>query len=185
MDRLLREIQVELAPEREPAPALEAPRAEPPPAEPPPVESPPRVSPPAEAPPVETPPVETPPVEAPPVEEPPPSARPAAQLDTLTHLASHLIASMRELLDGYEQVLVPIPSTRAPTRATRAARRPAPTRRSEPDVTVAAGPFPNLDDLREFERAVSRLPGVRDVAVRGYEGADRAIIEVRLEPNRS
>jgi hypothetical protein len=39
----------------------------------------------------------------------------------------------------------------------------------------------SVDALRAFERAVSRLPGVREVAVRGYEGADRAIIEVRLD----
>ena len=49
-------------------------------------------------------------------------------------------------------------------------------------MTVSAGPFPSVDSLREFEQSVSRLPGVRDVSVRGYEGADRAIIEVRLDP---
>jgi hypothetical protein len=51
-------------------------------------------------------------------------------------------------------------------------------------VTLAAGPFATLEALREFEQAVSRLPGVREVAIRGYEGTDRAIIEVRLDqPN--
>jgi hypothetical protein len=47
-------------------------------------------------------------------------------------------------------------------------------------VTLSAGPFASLEALHEFERAVSRIPDVRDVAVRGYEGTDRAIIEVRL-----
>ena len=94
---------------------------------------------------------------------------------------------MRELLDGYEQFLVGIPSvSRAGARPSRPTTRPpaAPTR-DDPDVTVAAGPFVSLDALRSFEHAVSRLPGVRDVAVRGYEGSDRAIIEVRLDPTDS
>ena len=47
-------------------------------------------------------------------------------------------------------------------------------------MTLSAGPFANIEALHEFEEALSRMPGVRDVAVRGYEGTDRAIIDVRL-----
>jgi hypothetical protein len=161
MDRLLRDIQVELDPEREAPPALQAP---PPPAE--------------EA--------------APPPADPLPPAQPpepSGQLQALGQLAARLLASMRELLDGYEQFLVQIPSVSLPAPApaappaplAAAPRRPAAPRRDVPDVTVAAGPFVSVDALRTFERAVSSLPGVREVAVRGYEGADRAIIEVRLD----
>jgi hypothetical protein len=50
-------------------------------------------------------------------------------------------------------------------------------------VTVSAGPFRRLEALREFERAVADLPGVREVAVQEYERGDRAIIEVRLGPS--
>jgi hypothetical protein len=155
MDRLLRDIQVELDPERQPPPALQAP---PPPAR-------------------ETAP---PPAAPPPPDQPP---EPSGQLQALGQLAARLLASMRELLDGYEQFLVQIPSVNlpAPARPAAASRPPAAPHRDVPDVTVAAGPFVSVDALRAFERAVSRLPGVREVAVRGYEGADRAIIEVRLD----
>ncbi len=72
---------------------------------------------------------------------------------------------MRELLAGYERVLAP-----------RAQPRPEPAR-----VTLSAGPFASIEALREFEAALSHLRGVREVVVRGYEGADRAIIDVRLD----
>jgi hypothetical protein len=145
MDRLLRDVQVGLVPGREPAPALTVPESS----------AAVRESPPA------------------------PNARPPAtdapQLHALSELSARLLASIRELLAGYERVLVPAASP-APS-----ARRTPRHRSESPDVTLAAGPFVSLEALREFERAVSRLPGVRDVAVRGYEGTDRAIIEVRLD----
>ena len=47
-------------------------------------------------------------------------------------------------------------------------------------VTVSAGPFGGTEALRHFERALAELPGVGRVAVRGYEGADRAILDVEL-----
>jgi hypothetical protein len=34
----------------------------------------------------------------------------------------------------------------------------------------------------DFEIALSRLPGVRDVSMRADERTDRAIIDVRLDP---
>jgi hypothetical protein len=119
------------------------------------------------------------------VSEPAPQLfEPTLQLQALSQLAARLLASMRELLDGYEQFLVQIPAVRPPAAA--APHAPTPQQappRDVPDVTVAAGPFVSLDALRSFEHAVSGLPGVRDVAVRGYEGSDRAIIEVRLDRN--
>ena len=154
MDRLLRDIQVELDPEREPPPALV---------------------------------VVTPAVDDTPdygeSSTPAPPPEPTPQLQALGQLAARLLASMRELLDGYEQFLVQIPSVNLPTpgRPRAVTRRPPAPGHADPDVTVAAGPFVSLDALRAFEGAVARLPGVREVAVRGYEGADRAIIEVRLE----
>ena len=107
----------------------------------------------------------------PPIPEPPaPPPIPEPALDSnrraqaVTELSERLIASMRELLDGYERVLAP--SARA---------RPEPAR-----VTLSAGPFASIESLHEFEEALARLPGVRDILVRGYEGNDRAIIDVRL-----
>jgi hypothetical protein len=41
-------------------------------------------------------------------------------------------------------------------------------------------PFATMDALREFERGLAALPGVRTVTVRGYETGNRAILEVQL-----
>ncbi len=181
MDRMLRDVQAELAPDRDPRPALvpdrdpgpalvpEAPEAaipDPPvPAPPPPPIPEPPPPPPVPGPPP-PPPAEPPvPAEPPP---PPPIPEPAldagVQIRALIELSERLIASMRELLDGYERVLT------LPHR-----RRPEPTH-----VSMSAGPFPSMEALHDFEAALSRVRGVRDVVVRGYEGTDRAIIDVRL-----
>lgn len=151
MDRLLRDIQVELAPEREPAPALEEP-----------------------APPV----LDDPAPPAPPATEAAPPAPPVPQLEALGELSARLVASTRELLAGYERVLVPAASPPPARQSVQPRARP---RAHRSGVTLAAGPFVSLEALRAFELAVAQLPGVRDVAVRGYEGTDRAIIEVRLD----
>jgi hypothetical protein len=207
MDRMLRDIQVDLAPEREPRPALEseagslpAREAEEPPApkaarvqdapaaeaEPAPrIEVQAERSPPAAAPsppePAPLPPV--PPQSFPPA-PPQPERRPEPdpQLETLADVAAHLVASMRELLDGYERMVAQSSSSipRGPSSAWARSRPP----REEPGshVTLSAGPFGSIEALQEFEHAVARLSGVRDVTVRGYQGPDRAIIEVRLDP---
>lgn len=163
LDRLLYDVQAELAPDREPRPALvrgavtaaipdppAPPPPPPPPAEPPP---PPPIPEPAPPPPA--------PAQPPP---PDPALDATRQIQALTELSERLVASMRELLAGYERVLAP---------ASR--RRPEPA-----GVTLAAGPFASIEALREFEAALSHLRGVSEVVVRGYEGTDRAIIDVRL-----
>ena len=152
MDKLLRDVQVGLVPGCEPAPPLAVPE--------PPADAPTAVTNPAPAP--------APTLTAPPATE-------APQLQALTELSARLLAATRELLAGYERVMVPSARAQPP------ARRPPRHRPDSPDVTLAAGPFASLEALREFERAVSHLRGVRDVVVRGYEGADRAIIEVQLD----
>jgi len=48
------------------------------------------------------------------------------------------------------------------------------------DLVISAGPFTGTDGLRAFERALSVMPGVREVMVREYAGEDRAIVDVRL-----
>jgi hypothetical protein len=79
-----------------------------------------------------------------------------------------LVSSVRELLGGIEAVLVRLQSGEV-----------APAREAD-EATIAAGPFTTIDAVRAFERDVASLPGVQDAAVRGYEGAARAIIDVRL-----
>jgi hypothetical protein len=74
-----------------------------------------------------------------------------------------LLAATRGLLDGYE-------------RAALSASEHSPLR-----VALSVGPFAHTDALHAFERALASIPGVTDVAVRGYEGPDRAILEVQLD----
>ena len=51
-------------------------------------------------------------------------------------------------------------------------------------LSVSAGPFAGTEALHRFQEALLTLPEVRRVAVREYEGADRAIVDVHLfEPN--
>ena len=186
MDRLLHDIQVELAPERRPRPVLVSDEAlavpDPPapsPAPPPPAPPPPGPLPePPPQPPTPEPPPAAPPPEPLPVPEPPPIPAPALEsglgsgypAEALAELSERLVASMRELLAGYERVLAP---------ASR--RRPEPAPAASAHVTLLAGPFASTEALREFETALSHLRGVREVLVRGYEGTDRAIIDVRLD----
>jgi hypothetical protein len=79
-----------------------------------------------------------------------------ARLTALVELHEQLIASARDL-----------PERRQPAAA-------------GPSVGVSAGPFASTEALRRFERALQTLPEVRSVAVREYEGADRAILDVHL-----
>lgn len=84
------------------------------------------------------------------------------QVGALTELRASLLVAIRTLLDGYEAALRANPG--------------------EAEVlSLAAGPFRSIDAVRAFERRLSELPEVREVSRRGYEGTDRAIVEVRLE----
>lgn len=79
-------------------------------------------------------------------------------------LQDKLLAAIDELILAYESAAEQGPEAEAPA----------------PEVTVAAGPFPSIDALRDFERALAGIAGVSDVRVRAFEGADRAIIDVTL-----
>jgi|SRR5450755_259661 len=57
---------------------------------------------------------------------------------------------------------------------------PAGPHSSVREFTVSAGPFASTGALRAFEQTLSAIPGVREVTVRGYEGEDRAIVDVLL-----
>jgi hypothetical protein len=48
------------------------------------------------------------------------------------------------------------------------------------ELTVSAGPFISTNDVQAFERALSEIPGVTEVTLRGYQGSNQAIFEVRL-----
>jgi hypothetical protein len=74
-----------------------------------------------------------------------------------------MLASMRELLAAAQ-------------RRADAARSPE----AASAVGVRAGPFSSTEALRSFRAALEALPGVRAVELRGFEGADRAILDIHL-----
>ncbi|MDQ6836523.1 MAG: hypothetical protein M3016_10095 [Actinomycetota bacterium] len=117
----------------------------------------------------------SPPIEVPgevrrltPVGNPPPvAADPSGQLHELMVAQEDVLSSMRELLQRLERV---------------ATVRPA-WSDSAPEVgpvSVSAGPFASTEALRAFEQALQGLPEVSAVQVRGFEGGDRAIVDVHL-----
>lgn len=100
------------------------------------------------------------------------------QLHALADLRDTLLASIRQLVEGYQAAAQVQPGT---------SQRPGEGQDDleAAEITVSAGPFAHLDAVREFERALAHLPGVRETSVRGYEGSDRAIVDVRLDDDRS
>jgi hypothetical protein len=102
------------------------------------------------------------------------SARPRTGDPPDSGQLADLVARLSALVEAHERLLT-------------SAREQAERRQSietGPEVSVSAGPFADTDALRRFEQALRTLPEVRRVAVREYEGADRAIVDVHLsEPN--
>ena len=98
-----------------------------------------------------------------------PAPDPLEQITALSGVHVRLLDSSHELLEAYQMLLEQL--------------RDMPDEEPEPEpveLTVAAGPFMSLDAVRDFERALAAIPGVIDVAVRGYERGDRAVVEVQL-----
>jgi hypothetical protein len=104
------------------------------------------------------------------------SAELLAQVKVLTDTQTRLLEASERLLEAFARMLEspPQPTSRpglfTPT-------TPPPQRAG---VEIAAGPFADTESLREFERALERLDAVRRVTVRGFEGSDRAILDVEL-----
>ena len=81
---------------------------------------------------------------------------------------------MRELVAGYERAIA---RTEAPAPAPPG---PPPAPATVRELSLSAGPLKSTEALRGFERSLARIPEVREVDVRGYEGGDRAIVDVHL-----
>jgi hypothetical protein len=98
---------------------------------------------------------------------------------------AELIEELRRLADTQERLL-------RTTRGLIASHESGPERGSEYTATrgpvpsdhldISVGPLHSTDGLRAFAQALSEIPGVRTVDLRGYEGGDRAILDVQLEP---
>jgi hypothetical protein len=80
-----------------------------------------------------------------------------------------LVAQLRELAATQERMI----------EALRDLLEHRATSANEP-VSLTAGPFASTEALRAFERGLQALPGVRAVELRGFEGGDRAVIDVHL-----
>jgi hypothetical protein len=85
----------------------------------------------------------------------------------LAAMCARLLASMRELMSGYELALTHVSAW--------------PASEAGPGLTVAAGPFDSTAVLARFQATLLALPDVAQVTVRGYEGSDRALLEVHLQ----
>jgi hypothetical protein len=90
---------------------------------------------------------------------------------------AELIEELRQLADTHERLLTA-------TRGLIASHQPAPAHRSEPAdlLDISVGPLHSTHALRAFAQALGEIPGVRTVDLRGYQGGDRAILDVQLEP---
>lgn len=133
---------------------------------------PPRVDVPETPPPSTPAPRARPPDPAPPLERPPQAAPPLVeQLRALVDTQERVLRRTQELLSAYERILARLPATPPDGSAVR-------------EFSVSAGPFSSTEALRGFEQTLEKIPEVREVSVRGYEGEDRAIVDVHLfEPN--
>jgi hypothetical protein len=80
-----------------------------------------------------------------------------------------LVSAMRDLLEAYGWTLQQLPLAAD----AQLAGEPAP-------VALSIGPFANTAAVRAFEQELLRLPGVREVTLRGYEGENRAMFDVQL-----
>jgi hypothetical protein len=96
------------------------------------------------------------------------------ELRRFADLQEEVLEQTRRLLAACEHTLTRLQTDEAATSGQ--AATPAPVQ----EFSVSAGPFGSTEALRAFERMLERIPEVREVEVRGYEGADRAIVDVHL-----
>ncbi|MDQ6729102.1 MAG: hypothetical protein M3022_02045 [Actinomycetota bacterium] len=104
-----------------------------------------------------------------------------AELRGLISDHARLLDAMGELLAAGERLLARADAPAPQERRSSLLPTPAPPAPADPaEVTVTAGPFSSLEAVRDFERALELLPHVASVQARGYEGGDRAVVDVHL-----
>jgi hypothetical protein len=176
IDRRLRTIQVGLAPATEaggsppaaaPFPALQERPHEPPEHEPL-VRQPPAREPPGRW-----------PAPVVPLDGHPSEPRISDHRDPARRESERLVAELRELAERQERLLTSAQELLSAYAASLEQARAGADPGTAP-VTVSAGPFADTDALRRFERSLAAMPEVRQVAVREYQGEDRAVVDVHL-----
>jgi hypothetical protein len=106
--------------------------------------------------------------------EPSGAAELVDQVRALTEVQARLVDVSERLLEAFARIVDDGTQARLFS--------PPTTPLTRTEIEVNAGPFAATEALREFERALAALDPVRRVTVRGYQGADRAILDVELEP---
>jgi hypothetical protein len=94
------------------------------------------------------------------------------QAQVLREVRNDLHGSILELLDRYTAALAASLESGSASEPTELGG----------EATISAGPFASIDSLRAFEQALAAIPSVQEVTRRGFEGASRAILDVRLAP---
>ncbi len=114
---------------------------------------------------------------------PEPGARPEPEPEAPDDDTGQVIAALRGLVSDHARLLASMGEVLAcGERLLARAEAPVPADRSQ--VTVVAGPFSDLEAVRDFERTLGTLPNVASVQARGYEGGDRTVVDVHLSgPN--
>jgi hypothetical protein len=98
------------------------------------------------------------------------------QVKAMTEVQTKLLAASERLIEAFVRMIESPPAPAQPTGLF--TPTVPPPRRTE----ITAGPFADTEALREFERALAQVQGVRRVAIRGYEGSDHAVFDVELRP---
>jgi hypothetical protein len=200
--RRLEEIQAGLAPDVEFIAATEPPPPPvPEPPDPPATPDPPEGTDPAATPAVDLAPPAAPPVEPTPVDPTPaePAAEDSPTIEQLTPwpeeppssprsgpLAALLARSRRRRAEGPAEELAALVRMHnglitALGELVRLLGDRAEAAAPESGATVSAGPFRTPEEVEAFAARLSELAPVRAATIIGYEGADRALIEVQLE----
>ena len=102
-----------------------------------------------------------------------------SQLRSLAAEHERLLESLRALAQPHSAPAQPHSAPAQPHGAlAQPERRVVPA--AGPVVGLSIGPLASTDALRSFERALADLPGVATVELRGFEGGDRALLDVNL-----
>ncbi|MDQ6744565.1 MAG: hypothetical protein M3Z27_00870, partial [Actinomycetota bacterium] len=98
-----------------------------------------------------------------------PELEPQSELAALAQMHEGLLEAIHDLVEAHGVMLHRLAG--------------APAARGE-EVSLSVGPFAGTEAVHRFTQSLAAMELVREVAVLGYEGADRALLEVQIsEPS--